>query len=179
MENKIKLLKPAIAALAVATVLALAGVAYGFVAILHVPAIEVTAYHHDQNAETAITAEILQTAINDRQMHHATIGDYLYFANTDSHLYLYRFNLAAHSYKLYLQMPVFGVITDGEELFVLAKNTTETKILSYTPGSGEMKIIARAVDANGEFHKDKGIIFYVDMAGENRAVSTCGRPIVL
>ena len=128
MGNSTKVLKIAIAALVVFIVAALGGLGYGISAIYRLRTGEADFPMYTINeivelqeaAPQEITGEALRLSIAQRGMHYAVIDDYLYYANPDRNRYMYRFNLETDAHELYLQVPVFGVITDGEKLFFMA-----------------------------------------------------------
>ena len=177
-----KLLKVTIVALAVATALTLAVVVYSVAEIhrLRTGGVDLSIYTIDEIVElpTELTGEELLRSIGYRGMKHAMIGDYLYYANPDRNLHMYRFNLETYSHALYLQVPVFGVITDGERLFIMAGTSPDAGIFSVDPIDGCIQAIAYGVDIDREFHKYRGVIFYSDIYGQARAILPCGRPFI-
>jgi len=178
-----KWLKAVIAALAVAIVLALAVAAYSVMEIyrLRTGGVDLPTCASDKIAElpTALTGEELLRYLEYRSMKYVIIGDYLYYVNPDHNRYMYHLNLETYYHGLYLQVPVFGVITDGEKLFLMADTPPEAGIFSVNPEDGDIQALAFSVDIDGEFHKYRGVIFYSDSYGQGRAVLPCGRPFVL
>jgi len=181
VANKGKFLRIVTVALSVVIVLALAGLVYGIVEIyrLRTGVVNLPMYtSHEMVALPELTGEELLTAIKYNGMKYAIIGDYVYYASHDHNLYMYRFNLETYAHELYLQAPVFGVITDGETLFFIAGTLPDTGIFSIDPMGG-IQAIAYNVDIEGEFRKYRGVIFYSDIYGQARTILPCGRPIVL
>ena len=162
-------------------VLALGGLVYGIAAIYRLrtaePNLPVYAIA-EIDVPQEISGEALRLSIAQRGMSYAIIGDILYYANPDRNLYMYRFNLETDAHELYLQASVFGVITDGEKLFIMVDTQLGVGIFSVNP-AGEMQAIAYDVDIHREFRKYRGIIFYSDINGQERTILPCGRPIVL
>ena len=105
--------------------------------------------------------------------HYATIGDYLYFANWGG--YMYRVNLQNLSRELYLQIPVFGIVTDGERLFFAVINDGDVVLLSHSFDDTQHLTNILGADANIRYHN--GMIFFVDNAGQIRSILPCGRPV--
>jgi hypothetical protein len=175
-------LKIAVGALAVVAALAILGTVYGAVAVLRATNSGAGVYyeHAQQNQDAENEAEIMAATLQYAQsMPHVVIGNDVYYISQNSGFYLYRLRTAPFSHKLYLPTPVFGVITDGEMLLLLAQEADVGKIVIYDPAAGEGQVLATHADIHGEFRKAEGVIFYADMDGEARAVSTCGREIRL
>ena len=106
---------------------------------------------------------------------YAVIGGYKYAAGFGRSMY--RINLQTHYRELYLQMPIFGVITDGEKLFFLTASDGTPGLLSYRPATGDMQAITNFIDAAAGIRYQSGMIFYVDHTRRIRSVLTCGRPV--
>jgi len=106
---------------------------------------------------------------------YATIGDYLYFATFGG--LMYRANLQTYLRELYLQMPVWGVVTDGERLLFVTANDTVPALVSYDPQTGDMLAITNRIDARAGIHYYNGMVFYVDNRGQIRSILPCGRPV--
>lgn len=170
------MLKIAIAVLGLITVFALAGVAHG-VASIFVPD-GTTAAGRDETCKLSET-EALRATIEAADAPYEIIGNYLYYANPGHHFYMYRLGLYDFSHKLYLQMPVFDVITDGERLFFSAGEMPNVGIFTYCPAGGEANALAHNVSVCGSFRMEDGMIFFTDTRGEAQGVLVCGRQIVL
>lgn len=104
---------------------------------------------------------------------YATVGDYLYFASFGG--YMYRVNLQNLSRELYLQIPVFGIVTDGEKLFFAVINDGAMVLLSHSHGDMQALTNILGADANIRYHN--GMIFFVDNVGQIRSILPCGRPV--
>jgi len=105
--------------------------------------------------------------------HYAAIGDYLYFADFGG--YMYRINLQNSSRQLYLQISVFGLVTDGERLFFAVINDGDVVLLSHS--SGDIQPLTNVLDVNANIRYYNGMIFFVDNVGRIRSILPCGRPV--
>jgi len=105
--------------------------------------------------------------------HYATVGDYLYFANFGG--YMYRVNLQNLSRELYLQIPVFGIVTDREQLFFAVVNDDAMVLLSHS--LGDMQVLTNILGADASIRYHNGMIFFVDNVGQIRSILPCGRPV--
>jgi len=114
-----------------------------------------------------------QAELSERD--YATIGDYVYFASFGR--YMYRANLQNFSRELYLQMPVWGIITDGERLFFATAIGEAPALMSYDPAGGDMLAITNEIDARAGIRYYGGMVFFVDGRGRVRCVLPCGRPV--
>ncbi|MCL2286814.1 MAG: hypothetical protein FWC32_10695 [Firmicutes bacterium] len=175
--------KITIVALMLVWMLALLGTAYGFVTIhrlrMEAAPQNVNADAQDYEPQATLTAGELFHTIEQNGMYYAIIGDYLFYVNPDNGSHMYRFNLSTYYHQLYLQVPVFGVITNGEVLLVMFGTPPDSAILAVDPVNDYTQIIAIDVDTYKEWRIDDGIIFYWDTSGRERSILPCGRPIVL
>lgn len=174
--------KIVIGALGVVIVLAFAGVAYGIVTVHrlhnHEAVLPMYATHEYNAPPTWQTLEELLVFIEHSGTDSAIIGDYLYYINPDRNHHMYRFNMETHCHNLYLQIPIFGVITYEETLFFTAYIFSNPGIYAF--GFGEfIGTVASDADINKEWRIEDGIIYYYDINGHERKVTVCGRPIAL
>ena len=175
MKQKIR-----IAALMLIWMLALVGTVYGFITIHHFrheAATVETEDAEDYEPQPTLTARELFDLIEYNGMLYGIIDDYLFYVNTDS--YVYRFNLSTYCHQLYLQIPVFGVITEGDTLFIIIGTPPDSAIMAIDTINGHMQVVAVDVNAYKEWRIDNGIIFFWDISGQERSILPCGRPIVL
>lgn len=107
--------------------------------------------------------------------HYATIDGYMYYASFGG--YMYRVSLQTFSRELYLHMPVFGVITDGERLFFSTADNGARGLLSHCPATGDMQALTNVIDVNADIRYYNGMIFFVDNNRQIRSILPCGRPV--
>ena len=152
--------------LALLAVVLAAGLAYGAFGVYQLHSLQATGAYPTQ-------AGFDLDELHGRD--YATIGDYLYFASFGGHMY--RVNLQTFSRELYLQMPIWGIITNDENLFFVTANDDVPGLLSYDPATSQMHFITNRIDANAGIRYYNGTIFFVDGARRIRSILPCGRPV--
>ena len=122
------------------------------------------------------------TRISDhRAMHMTIVGDVLFYSNFNDNNNLYRINLNTLETRLALTMPIHGLTTDGERLFILSGEPGGpfNVFTSYPESPAQLRHLATNAGLSMFYNPYLEAIFFNTTEGHVRGVTPEGELILV